>query len=188
MFQHKNYYYLFWALLKSIGTPSIGHQRGIVELVNIVFQIGRSGQAPAPLGVCAFEALWQSGWLCSHSFPFLLLLCPSGSLSIHPPLTAYHQNQDKDIDWHLLRVCNRKGYGTFPASFTHSNRAGCWQLVAKFPILRQLGRAKVPAASREACAASFLRGRFLEVLCELLYAELLAFSESKAVFPLPRGK
>lgn len=81
MFQHKNY--LFWALLKSVDTLSVGDQRGTVELQSALAEVTKP---QTPLGDCAFEALCLSllSGRVPHFLPFLFLLCPFGSLFIHP--------------------------------------------------------------------------------------------------------
>lgn len=117
MFQHKNY--LFWALLKSVDTLSVGDQRGIVELQSTLAGVTKP---QTPLGDCALEALCLS-LLGGHVPHFLsssccvpLDLCPSIPHSLSPKSVGQR--------WTPVRVCNRKSYGTFLVSFTPRNRAG----------------------------------------------------------------
>lgn len=77
-------------------------------------------------------ALWVAVFPTHFLFSsFWTLLDPSGSLPVHPPLTAYHQNQYKGHRWGpISQACNKTGYGTFilcPSLL--ASRAKCWLTV-----------------------------------------------------------
>lgn len=104
--QHKNYH-LFWTLLKSVDTLSVGDQRGIVELRSTLAEVTKP---QTPLGDCAFEALCLSllGGRVPYLLPFLFLLCPSGSLSIYPSQLITKTSR---TDGHLLEFATGKAMG-----------------------------------------------------------------------------
>lgn len=91
-FQNKNY--LFWAPLLSLDTLNIAHQRkcGVQSpFCNPDWpHLGTASKAPccSPLGGCV-----------PH---FSLEPAVSLGIPVHPPLTAYHQNQYKDTGEHLV--------------------------------------------------------------------------------------
>lgn len=106
--QHKNYH-LFWALLKSVDTLSVGDQRGIVELQSTLAEVTKP---QTPLGDCAFEALCLSllGGRVPHLLPLLFLLCPSGSLSIYPSQLITKISRT-EMDTYLLEFATEKAMG-----------------------------------------------------------------------------
>lgn len=121
------------------------------------------------------------------------LLCPSGSLSIHPPLTAYHQNQCKDTGRHpLAKFATGKTVALILCPSPLAAGQGVGGRVAKqqvcYPCLENWAGSRYKWACREAYTASLRGWRLRLLLFEFLCAKLLASTKNEEVSPLLKGE